>query len=238
MIKWIKKNVLFICFNIVALLLIIVGIDNCVSDRNYSKQIKALNNDNAVLEMANDFKDRENKDLRKSIVATEEENAIIRIELQGKDRRIREIVGERNEWRDKVRNMPASVVVIETRQALQTEEIWEREDGVLFSLSAARTNLNVLGQFTLLEEERKTLTEAYELSRQENTKLRQIIKFERTISANKDGIIANDKLIIGNWRDKFDLSEQKGKRARGKGRKEGAVIGAVIVTVLWIFLGK
>ncbi len=238
MIKWIKKNWLFLLLWMVGSMLIITNVIGYFEERNYQKEIKGLNQDIKVLESANDFKERENKDLRKSIMATEEENAIIRTELQGKNRRIREIMGERNEWRDRVRNMPASVVVIETRQALQTEEIWEREDGVLFSLSAARTNLNVLGQFSLLEEERKTLTEAYELSRQENTKLRQIIKFERTISANLTEQRANDQLIIGNWRDKFDLSEGMRKKARAKGRKEGTIIGGAIVTILWIFLGK
>lgn len=197
-----------------------------------------MNSENAVLKSANDFKDRENRDLRKSILSTEEENVGLRIELQGKNQRIREIMGERNEWRDMVRNMPASVVVIETRQALQTEEIWEREDGVFFSLSAARTNLNVLGQFTLLEEERKTLVEAYELSRIENANLQRIIIGERAINANLKEQRANDQLIIGNWRDKFDLSEGMRKRARAKGRKEGGVVGFLIGLLGGLFLGK
>ncbi len=236
--EWIKKNWPLLGLGLLLIIYLGTSIDSCVSDRNYRKEIKALNNDNAVLKMANDFKDRENKDLRKSIIVTEEEIVGIRKNLREKEGRIRYLVGKNTEWRDKVKNMPASIIVIETRQALQTEEVWEREDGVLFSLSAARTNLNVLGQFSLLEEERKTLTEAYELSRIENAKLRQIIKFERTISANLTEQRANDQLIIGNWRDKFDLSEDQRKRARGKGRKEGGILGFIIGLAAGFFLGK
>lgn len=236
--QWLKSNWPTLAIGLISIFLICSSIDSCVGKLNYKKEIKALNNDIAILESANDFKDRENRGLRKSIVAIEEDNVGLRTELQGKDRRIREIMGERNEWRDRVRNMPATVVVIETRQALQTEEIWEREDGVLFSLSAARTNLNVLGQFTLLEEERKTLVEAYELSRIENVNLQKIIIAERVISANLTEQRANDQLIIGNWRDKFDLSEGMRKKARTKGRKEGTALGGLFVTILWIVLGK
>ena len=69
------------------------------------------------------------------------------------------------------------------------------------------------------------------------TKLRQIIAFERTISANKDEQLATKDLIIGDWKDKFDLSEGRRKRARVKGRKEGAVVTAIFVAVLFV-LGK
>lgn len=234
---WIRKNWILIVSLLAIFIIATSGAVAVTEILGYKKQIRGLNRDNSVLEAAIKFKDRENNGLRKENATIEEENVGIRKELKGKDQLVLTLQADNIAWQEKVETLPPSGLVQVARRLVASDEIWQREDGILFSFAAARTTINILGQFSFVEGERVTLAEAYHQSRVENTNLKAIVGNERIINKNKDIQLAEKDLIIVNWKGKFNLSEGRNRKARARGRKEGAVAAAIVAAVVFV-LGK
>lgn len=240
MIKWIKKNALTIAICAVMAFLLFGVIESCIGELNYKKQIRKLNQ--FISEKEKDIKASEDRvdDLWTKVRESEDRVAERDKALRIKDEEIGVIREERDSWKGKVEEMTPSEVVVETRKVLNCANIFERLDGVLFSLECAKVNLRALntGEFSLAMEDIKKLEEKIVLLDISMLDLRIEIVDLKTIIIEKDSIIADERGISDDWKDKFDLSEKRGKKARRKGRKEGSIVGGIIGGLIGFFLGR
>jgi len=240
MIKWLKKNALNIAVLTVCAVLIFMSIESCVSELNYKKQIRKLNQ--SISEKEKNIKASENKvdDLWKKVRASDDRIAERDEAIKKKDEEIASIRKERDSWKGKVEEMTPSEIVVETRKVLNCANIFERPDGVLFSLECAKVNLRALntGEFSLAMEDVKKLEEKIALMDASMLDLRvQITDFKGIIAEQKTQI-ADERGISADWKEKFTLSEGQRKKARMKGRKEGTIIGGIIGGLIGFFLGR
>jgi len=237
--NWIKRNWLPLMGMFMALVMVIVGINSIVGVLNYKSQIRKL--DKSIMEKENDIrKSRGNvKALRRTIAARDDAIAERNNKLREKDAEIGVIREERDSWKDKVEEMAPSEVVVETRKVLNCANIFERPDGVLFTLACARINLRALrtGEFSLAMPDIQKLEEKVALQDASMLDLNMKIVGLEGIIVEKDSQIAGEQGISGDWKDKFDLSEGRRKKARAKGRKEGAVVATIVIIAVF-FLGK
>ena len=238
--NWLKENWLLIGLALLLALYMAIGIDGCVSKFNYKKQIRQLNK--SISEKEKRIKGREAVigELRKGISERDESIAKRDGLIREKDEEIVSIRKERDSWKGKVEEMTPSEVVVNTRNVLNCANIFERPDGVLFTLACARVNLDALrsGEFSFAQEEVKKLEEKIaDMTAKDLLKDAQILDLEK-INLKKDKIIADERGAKENWKDKFTLCESEKKKARKKGRKEGSVVGFIIGLVGGILLGR
>lgn len=164
---------------------------------------------------------------------------------ENQKRELSKIKIERDEWKEKVKELPASEVVVETRIILiqrakenVTIEIWERPGGILFSLDTAKTNLAVLGDFSLVEEERDRWKDDYFKAMSVIEDKDNTLALDEEIFIGLDDINFNLEGIIKKKDEKFSLSEKRFKARWWKGFKQGVPIGGGVVLLIWLILGK
>lgn len=235
---WLRKNWPTLIGIVVAMILVFGVVESCVNEINYKSQIRKLNQSIAEKEKrVKESETREDK-LKEDNLKKDDEIAEKNDLLREKDTEISVIRGERDEWRGKVENMPPTQIVIETRVQLACDEVYERPDGVLFSLACARTNLQILGDFSLTTDECEKLNEKVkEMAAKDLLKDAKIENLEKMYSER--GVqLTNERAAKEGWKGKFDLSEGRRKKARKKGRKEGAIIGGILGGLIGFFLGK
>lgn len=144
----------------------------------------------------------------------------------------------RKEAEVKIATMMASEIVVKARAILETDEIQEQTQGIVFTLVAARKNLTVLESSFSLAEENKKLIEAFNLSERKSLDLeKSIIKYKEVI-IEKDFIIGGKDVIIQNWKENFNLSEIRNKKKWRQGFKWGAITTGGIIFIIKIFIGK
>lgn len=237
---WIKKNWIPIIGVVAVLAFVIMGTDAIVGVLGYRSQIRKL--DKSIAEKEKDIKKSEGKveDLWQGIADRDGIIAERDKKLREKDVEIKAVRDERDAWKDKVEEMAPSEVVTETRKVLNCANIFERPDGVLFTLDCARINLRALrtGEFSLAMPDIKKLKDKVALQDANMLDLKLDIVDLKGIIVEKDEQIAGERGISKDWKEKFDLSEKKGKKARAKGRKEGSVVGGIIGGLIGFFLGK
>lgn len=236
--KWLKKNWLKIIIIISIAWLIISYLDGRLSEKQYKQDIENLDYEISRKERANEVKDEiiaglEGEIERKEVVIAEKDKA--RAEGERENARI---ALDRDKWKAKVKDLPASIVVVETRVILETDEVWERPEGILFSLSAAKTNLAILGDFSLVEEDRDKWRDNYGIAVSEIADLKGVIVDVKNVSLTKDGKILDLNGIITDWTGKFNRSEKRNVQSWWRGAKLGAPIGGGIVLLLWLVFGK
>lgn len=240
MINWIKKNWIPITGVFIVLVFAIVGTDAILGVLSYRSQIRKL--DKSIAEKEKDIRESEAEveDLWQTIAERDDAIAERDKNLREKDAEIRTVREERDSWKGKVKKMTPSEIVIETRGILNCANIFERPDGVLFTLACARINLRALrtGEFSLAMPDIRKLEEKVALQNTNIFDLKGEVGDLKGIILEKDSIIADERGISDDWKDKFDLSEKRGKKARAKGRKEGSVFGAIIGGIIGFLLGK
>jgi hypothetical protein len=138
----------------------------------------------------------------------------------------------------KIAIMTITEVVIQTRAILETSEIVEQTQGIVFSLSAGKKNLIYLeGGFSLAKNYKK-LEEVFSLSERKSLDLEKaIVKFKEAI-IEKDFIIGGEKIIGENWKQAFNLSEARNKKAFKKGLTWGAVATGAAIVAWEIFVRR
>jgi len=239
MMEWIKKNWKLLTGMFIALVMVIVGINSIVGVLDYKSQIRKL--DKSIMEKESDIRKSAGnvKVLRRTIAARDDAIAERDNKLREKDMEIGAIRKERDSWKGKVKEMTPSEIVIETRGILNCANIFERPDGVMFTLACARINLRALktGEFSLAIPDIQKLEEKVALQDANMLDLKMDIVDLEGIIVEKDSIIAGERDISGDWKSKFDLSEGRRKKARAKGRKEGAVVATIVIIAVF-FLGK
>lgn len=240
MANWIKRNWLIVLVGIIVLVLFYGAIDGLISDIGNKKQIRA--SDKKIASLKRDIKASDTKAdaaIDRARVA-EEQARIERAEKEKHKARAAKIEEEKKELRDKIAALPPTQIVIHTIKILHVgpEEITLRPQGVLFTLVAARKNLEFLKTFTLVKKQYSEIQISLAKSEASEVKLLKANAEKNIAIAEKDGQLKNWMGAEVEWNNKFNNSENRRKEARAKGRKEGSVVGGIIVAVIWFFLGK
>jgi len=238
--NWLKKNWPIVAIWFVFIFLVYANMESCIDTLNSKSQIRQLNK--SISEKEKSIEDSEViiGKLREEISERDESIAKRDGLIREKDGEIAVIRKEKDVWKGKVEEMTPSEVVIETRKVLNVKNIFERVDGILFSLECARINLRALrtGEFSLAMEDIKKLKEKISLMDANMVDLRfQIIDLKEIVT-EREKQLADEQGISADWKDKFTLCEGEKKKARKKGRKEGTIIGGIIGGIIGFFLGR
>ncbi len=236
--KWLKNNWFGIIIIISVALLILAVWGGRLEEKQYKKKIEMKNENIRKLENSNRadqqiIKGLEGEIKRIEVVVEEKDKARAKNE---KD--IVRIKRDRDKWKEKVNSLPASVVVIETRIILETYEIWEKPDGILFSLTAAKDNLAILGDFSLVEEDRDKWKDNYNIAKSEIGDLKGIVVKKDGIITKKDGQLSKKDGIIEEWKGKFNLSNSQKRKSYWKGAKAGGIVVGIISFLFGLAIGK
>ncbi len=241
-VEYFIKYGLKILFIILAIWCILFGISSVVGLINNNKQYEArIESLDKVISQKESFIKAEQEIIKglegeiKRIEVVVEEKDKARAKGEKENARIKR---DRDKWKEKVENLPASVVVIETRIILETKEVWEKPDGILFSLTAAKDNLAILGDFSLVEEDRDKWKDNYNIAKSEIGNLKVIIVKERKAKVAKDRQIFSLKGINVKWEEKFNLSESQKRKRWWKGIKTGVIAGSLVGLLFGFVLGK
>lgn len=237
--KFLRKNWLkIILIAVIVWTACFVYLDSKIAEKQYKENIENLDIDVQRLRSVNKSIRSVNDALRKAR-AKEKAAADKKIaELEENQKRELVRIGtERDEWKAKVKDMPPSVIVVEIRTILKTDEIWERPDGILFSLVAAKDCLAILGDFSIAEERDQW--------REDYFKVMGVIKDKDNIIAISDEIIIgiddinfNLEKIIEKKDEKFKLSEGRNRQMYWKGARTGGIAGGILGFVLGLILNK
>lgn len=239
--KWFANNwfkILITIWMIGGAITIIFCLDAWIGNKQYKKDIEKLERDIAQIEHRNDVIKEENSALKDE---RERDKAIIaadKIKMKKDEEMIAEIQGEMSVLEERTRKLPLSTVVIETRIALNTREIEAYQEGVLFSLTAARTNLAILQGFSLLEDDRDKLQVNYDRAKGALEKAEKVIAIDEEMFYNFDDITFNLEDIIEKKDEKFDESEKRNVQSYWKGIRLGAPAGILFGLILGFVLGK
>lgn len=235
MIKWIRKNwLLFAGF--IAVILLIGSIDGYVSKRNHKRDMRANNRDIEALKQDRKASDkRADTNLERAYVA-EEEARLERVEKEKYRASEARLEKEKRGLKARIAALPPSKVVVHMIQIIQVapEEITLRDEGVLFTLSAARTNLEELERFTLIERQYSKLKMSFAKCESSEQKLLVATIEKDKVIVEKDGQLVNWLKAEVKWKENVASSENRGRKARARGRKEGIIVAGVAVIVLLV----
>ena len=237
MIALLKKYWLKTLVSIIVVILTSM-LSSWVTKNIYQKQIKALDaNISEAWKKIGDSKIREEKWKTSS-----EKNWDLAMEkeakLRKKDKEMRVKIAEKRALKKKIKEMPASIVVVQTIAILECNEIKEQEQGIVFSLSCAKMNLATLVDSFSLKYEVDDWTEKFNISQGEVADLKNVIKGKDEAYAERGVQLVNAYEINDNWQGKFNLSENRGKSNWWRGVKIGAAVGGVIAFFAGLFLAK
>jgi len=231
-----KKHWLKIIIGIVIPILLGGGISGWVSRVASKKQIKELDKSIVTLEQRiKDSEKREDAWREKSgeywALAMNKE-----AKLRKKDKEMRVKVAEKRELKKQIKEMPASIVVVQTIAILNCDEIAEQQQGIVFSLSCAKTNLGMLVDSFSLKYQVEDWTEKFNISQGEVSDLKNVIKGKDEAYAERGVQLAAAYEINDNWEGKFNLSVGREKSNWWRGLKTGAFVGAGIVVLIKFIL--
>ncbi len=244
--KWLAKNWIKISI-VIGIILIAIGVIGLMKDNErYKRDIENLDIDIQRLEVVNDVKEGIIVDLRtkraEDKVAAGKEIADIK---ENQKRELARIGREREEERVRVENLPASEVVVETKIILIQRakenvaiEIWERPEGILFSLDTAKTNLAILVDFSLVEEERDQWKDDYNKAMDVIKKKDKIIAGDDFIFFCFEAVTFNLKEISKKKDEKFNKSEKRNVQSWWRGAKTGGLIFGIIGFIGGFVLGR
>jgi len=240
MTNWIKRNWGKVIVGFIIAFLLYGGIDGLVSEIGNRKQIRA--SDKKIASLKRDIKASDTKAdaaIDRARVA-EEQARIERAEKERHKARAARIEEEKKELRDKIAALPPTQIVVHTIKILHVgpEEITLRSQGVLFTLVAARKNLEFLKTFTLVKKQYSEIQISLAKSEASEGELLKANAEKDIAIAEKDGQLKDWVGAEVEWNNKFNNSENRRKKAQAKGRKEGSVAGGIIVGIIWFFLGK
>ena len=240
MTDWLKRYWILLTVGLVIVFLAYGGIAGIVSGIGYQKQIRA--SDKEITSLKKKIKASDTKAdaaIDRARVA-EEQARIERAEKEKHKARAARIEEEKKELRDKIATLPPTQIVVYTIKILHVgpEEITLQPQGVVFTLVAARKNLEFLKTFTLVKKQYSEIQLSLAKSEASEVKLLKANAEKDIAIAEKDGQLAGWVGAEVEWNNKFNNSENRRKEARAKGRKEGGIAGGIIVAIMWFFVGK
>ena len=240
MLKFIKRHWILLVVGLVIVFLAYGGIDGLVSGIEYKKQIRA--SDKEIASLKRDIKASDTKAdaaIDRARIA-EEQARIERAEKEKHKARAARIEEEKKELRDKIAALPPTQIVVHTIKILHVgpEEITLQPQGVVFTLVAARKNLEFLKTFTLVKKQYSEIQISLAKSEASEVELLKANAEKDIAITEKDGQLADWVSAEVEWNNKYNNSENRRKKARAKGRKEGGIIGGIIGFIARALLGK
>ena len=237
MISLLKKYWLKTLISIVILILTSM-LSSWVTKTIYEKQIKVLDAKiSEAWEKIGDSKARE-----ASWKKSSKENWDLAMEkeakLRKKDKEMMVKIHEKRELKKKIKEMPASIVVVQTIAILNCDDIKEQEQGIVFSLDCAKRGLGMLVDSFSLKYEVADWTEKFNISQGEVSDLKNVIKGKDEAYAERGVQLVSAYEISDNWESKFNLSENRAKSNWWRGAKTGATVGGIVAFFAGFFLAK
>lgn len=230
--KWIRKNWLLCLVILIAGIIIFLCLSSWISNARYKGPIEAKDEKIGLLENNIEKSEKEIRFLTEKVLEWQTKALEREVEIGKVERKIKVIKADRNKWREKVKEMPASGVVKETQEILKCEEIELQSQGIVFSLACAKKNLSVLGEFNLIDRENYKLREKYSLSQGIVSDLKNVILAKDGIIQEKDFQLKSKDEIIKSWSEKFDLCEKQKRKRFLKGFLQGgAIVGGIVLGV-------
>ena len=190
MVNWLKKNWPKVLGGIVILILLYGGIDGLISKITYKKRIRVLDTEISGLQQGIKDSEKREEDWMKS---SQEHYALAmgkEAKLRKKDKEMMQKIKEKRELKKKIREMPATQVVVRTIEIIQCDDVQRQQQGIVFSLSCGRENL------TVLEDSFSLKREVDDWKGQYNTCLGEVSDLKSTIK-DKDGVIAERGTQLG-----------------------------------------
>jgi len=233
--KWLKKD----WFKLIIVIAFIIGLlwlGRACSNAKYEKDIAKLDDEILELNEKNVKLAGEVNEYFADALANEKVVADLKAEVVESKLRIEELEKEEAEVGAIVAELPPSQLVEDTRMILECAEIELTEDGVLFSVACAQSNLVKLKRFSLVEN--KYDEAIFALSKSE-----EALHFQERVAWNLYGVawklgdqILNLK-VIGKRKDKkFELSEKQRRKSWWNGLKIGLVIGGGLTITFVIIM--
>jgi len=239
MIAWLKLNK----FKIIGTVIIIIFsiVNSYISGRYmYNKAIKASDRVIVTIKQEMQKADVQAQAAIARADEAEEEARIARVEKEKHKANVERIEKEKRGLEKKIAALPPTQIVIHTIEILQIEpkEVMLQSHGMLFSLVAARKNLEILKGFTLVKKQFSELTRAFMKSSVEGLALSKANKELKIANVKKDIQIAKWPQIEKEWDRKFNLSENRGKSNWWRGLKTGGIIGGIVGGVIIFVLRR
>jgi len=238
MIKFIKRHWILLVVGLVVVFLAYGGIDGLIAKHNYKKSIKEK--DSSINELWG--KIGESKKREAKWKASSEKNWDLAMEkekeIRKKDAEMRVKLAEKRALKKKIRQMPATQVIVRTIEIINCPDVVQQTQGILFSLNCSKNNLTVLEASFSLKKEVIDWTEKFNTSQGVVADLKNVIIGKDGAYAERSVQLADAYGISDEWEDKFNLSEKRGKRSWWKGFKKGVTIGGIAGGIIVFFLRK
>lgn len=237
MINFIKRHWILLAAGLVIVFLAYGGIAGLIATHNYKKSIKEK--DVAISELwqtIGDSKVREEKWKKSS-----EENWALAMtkeaKIRKKDAEMRVKLAEKRELKKKIREMPATQVVVRTIEIIACPDVVQQEQGIVFTLDCAKMNLTSLENSIYFQKEALDWADQFFTSQAEVVNLKDAIKDFDEAYKERGTQLGKKDGVIKEWEGKFNLSEKRGKVKWWKGLKTGGLIGGIGGFLLGFLLG-
>lgn len=238
MTNWIKRYWILLIVGLVILFLAYGGIEGLIAKHNYKKSIKEK--DIKIAELwgkIGDSKTREDK-----WKASSKKNWDLAMEkesfLRRKDKEMRVKIAEKRALKKRIREMPATQVIVRTIEIINCPEVVQQEQGVVFTLDCAKDNLVVLENVFYFKKEALDWADQFFTSQGVVADLKNVIIAKDGAYAERGKQLTSAYGISDEWEGKFNLSEKRGKRSWWKGLKTGGIIGGIAGGIIGFLLGK
>ena len=233
--KWIKNNWIIIALAI--LVFILFGHKIC-NDRDYERNIAALDDDITELNVENVELENVVFEAVRNAKATEKIVAEKEVIISESKLLIKQLRKKRAAVVDVVMVLPESELVSRAREILDCAEVELTEYGILFSVECTRLSLVMIEQFSIIREELDesafALSQSYEA-----------LQFQKMATWNvyrvawaQGSQILNYQTIIKKKDIKFDLCEKQRKSSWLDGLWKGFLIGVSITIVFNLLRGR
>jgi len=237
---FVERRWLPLCLAGLVLWLLSSNIRACVDELGYQGTIKTKNKEITALKRDREAEAKKAQDALARALTAEAEARKERAEKEKHKADAARREEEKKELLAKIAAMPPTQIVVHTVRILQVDpkEVTLESRGVLFTLVAARRNLEILGEFSLVKKQYSDIQLALARSEASDRKTQKAnIELKKAVSSQKTELAGWVKTEI-KWNEKFDRQEGERKKARKKGRKEGGIAGAIFGIVLMLFLKK
>jgi|GEM_PF-2453564 len=241
MLNFIKKHFSTILVGIGILVFLFFaygGISGLIAKHNYNKSIKEK--DIKIGELWGKIGDSEKREAIAN--ASSEKNYALAIDkeviIRRKDQEMRVKLAEKRELKKKIREMPATQVIVRTIEIINCPDVVQQTQGIVFTLDCAKDNLVVLENVFYFKKEALDWADQFFTSQAEVVNLKDAIKDFGEAYKERGKQLADAYEISGEWEGKFNLSEKRGKAKWWKGLKTGGIVGGILGLLAGFVLGK